>query len=207
MQVLFDLRPPHLVQLQARNVDVPRLLGILLFMIFMALSFWNVGFTAFKYLQVRQELNVSLGRHSEVRTLSATLGAAIKQMQAEKTRIVAYLEFTREELPAVEFMKALEDTIPDGLKIATLNVRPESVAMAGSALGGDQIIDFAAKLDSQKYIVTRVDSPVTTRSELRGRQISDFRIICDLRKILDIAANDPARQLAVPVAVEEGGGI
>jgi hypothetical protein len=128
-------------------------------------------------------------------------------MQAEKTRIVAYLEFTREELPAVEFMKALEDTVPNGLKISTLEVRPGNALMVGSALGGDQIIEFAANLDSQKYIVTKVDSPITNKSELRGRQISDFRITCDLRKILDIAANDPSRQLAVPVTVEEGGGI
>ena len=207
MQVLFDLRPPHLVQLQARNVDVLRLLSILLFMIFMALSFWNIGFTALKYLQVRQELSASMGSQSEVRTQSASLAVTIKQMQALKTQIVAYLEFTREELPAVEFMKTLEDTVPDGLKIATLDVRQGSALMSGSALGDDQIIAFAANLGSQNYIVTRVDSPVTTKSELRNKQISDFRITCNIRKILDIAANDPARQLVVPMPVEEGGGI
>jgi Tfp pilus assembly protein PilN len=207
MQVLFDLRPPHLVQLQSKNVDVPRLLSILLFMVFMALSFWNIGFTAFKYLQVRQELSASMGRQSEVRTQSASLAATIKQMQALKTQIVAYLEFTREELPAVEFMKTLEDTVPDGLKISTLNVIQGSASMSGSALGDDQIKMFGANLGSQSYIVTRVDSPVTTKSVLGSKQISDFRITCNLRKILDIAANDPNRQLAVPVPVGEGGGI
>jgi Tfp pilus assembly protein PilN len=179
----------------------------MLFMVFLALSFWNIGFTTFKYMQVRQELNVSLGRQSEVRTLSAGLAGEITRMQAIKTQIVAYLEFTREELPAVEFMKTLEDTVPDGLKIYTLNVRPGNVAMSGSALGEDQILVFAANLDSQKYIVPKVDSPITTRSELRGKQISDFRLTCDLKKILDIAASDPIRQQAAPVTVEEGGGI
>jgi Tfp pilus assembly protein PilN len=167
----------------------------------MGLSFWNIGFTAFKYLQVRQELSASLGHQSEVRSQSDALAAAIKQMQALKTQISAYLEFTREELPAVEFMKTLEDTIPEGLKISTLNVIQGSAAMSGSALGDDQIIAFAANLDSQKYIVTRVDSPVTTKSVLGTKQISDFRITCNLNKILDIAANDPNRQLT------EGGGI
>jgi Tfp pilus assembly protein PilN len=174
-------------------------------MVFIALSFWNIGFTALKYLQVRQELSASMGRQSEVRTQSASLVATIKQMQALKTQIVAYLEFTREELPAVEFMKTLEDTVPDGLKISELSVIQGNASMSGSALGDDQIIAFAANLDSQNYIVTRVDSPVTTKSELGNRQISDFRITCSLRKILDIAANDPSRQLAMPVG--EGGGI
>jgi hypothetical protein len=128
-------------------------------------------------------------------------------MQALKTQIVAYLEFTREELPAVEFMKTLEDTVPDGLKISSLNVIPGNASMVGSALGDDQIIAFGANLGSQQYIVTRVDSPVTTKSVLGTRQISDFRMTCDIRKILDIAANDPNRQLVTPMPAEEGGGI
>jgi Tfp pilus assembly protein PilN len=177
----------------------------MLFMVFMALSFWNIGFTAFKYLQVRQELSASMGRQSEIRAQSASLSATIKQMQALKTQIVAYLEFTREELPAVEFMKTLEDTVPEGLKISSLNVIPGSALMSGSALGDDQILEFAANLDSKKYIVTRVDSPVTTKRELRNKLISEFRITCSLRKILDIAANDPNRRPAMPI--EEGGGI
>jgi Tfp pilus assembly protein PilN len=207
MQVLLDLRPPHLVHLQERSVDALRLLSIVLFMVFMALSFWNVGFTAFKYLQVRQELSDLLGRQSEIRTQSASLAETIKQMQALKTQIAAYLEFTREELPAVEFLKTLEDTVPDGLKISSLNLIPGNASMTGSALGDDRIIAFAANLDSQKYIVTRVNSPVTTKSVLGSRQISDFRITCDIRKVLDIAANDPNRQAAIPSAVGEGGGI
>ncbi|MDR1579320.1 MAG: hypothetical protein LBS35_03100 [Synergistaceae bacterium] len=207
MQVLFDLRPPHLVQLQSRSVDVSRLLSILLFMIFMALSFWNIGFTAFKYLQVRQELSASLGRQSEVRAQSASFAATIAQMRTLKTQIVAYLEFTREELPAVEFMKTLEDTVPDGLKISTLDVTPGNASMSGAALGDDQIIVFGANLGSQSYIVTRVSSPVTNKSVLGTRQIMDFQITCSLKKILDIAANDPSRQLAVPAVVGEEGGI
>jgi Tfp pilus assembly protein PilN len=205
MQILFDLRPPHLVHLQSRSVDAYRLLGILLFIIFIALSFWNIGFTAFKYLQVRQELSASMGSQSETRAQSASLAAAIKQMQALKTQISAYLEFTREELPAVEFMKTLEDAVPEGLKISTLDVIQGSASMAGSALGDDQIKAFAANLSSQNYIVTRVDSPVTTKSVLGSKQISDFRITCNLKKILDIAANDPNRQPVMPVG--EGGGI
>ncbi|MDR0653376.1 MAG: hypothetical protein LBG12_08730 [Synergistaceae bacterium] len=181
------------------------MLGILLFIIFIALSFWNIGFTAFKYLQVRQELSASMGSQSETRAQSASLAAAIKQMQALKTQISAYLEFTREELPAVEFMKTLEDAVPEGLKISTLDVIQGSASMAGSALGDDQIKAFAANLSSQNYIVTRVDSPVTTKSVLGSKQISDFRITCNLKKILDIAANDPNRQPVMPVG--EGGGI
>jgi hypothetical protein len=214
MQVLFDLRPPHLVAMQSQRVDFSRVFSVLLFIIFLLLSFYNIGFSAYKYLQVRQELSAASGEQMTIRAMSAQLAGTIREMQALKTRIVAYLEFTREELPAVEFMKALEDAIPAGLKIANLEVRPSSVLMVGSALTDDEIIAFAANLDGMKYIVARVDSPITTKSVLGVRPISDFRLTCDIRKILDIAANDPNQQplSTMPVSdtgtqAEGGGGI
>jgi Tfp pilus assembly protein PilN len=173
----------------------------------MALSFGNIGFTAFKYLQARQELNALPGRQSETRAQSASFAATIEQTRALKTRIAAYLEFTKEELPAVEFMKVLEDTVPDGLKISALDMRQGSVSMTGSALRDDQITAFAANLDSRNYIVTRVDSPVTTKSVLGSKRIFDFRITCGLRKILDIAANDPDMRQAAPAPAGKEGGI
>jgi hypothetical protein len=174
-----------------------------MFVIFLALSFWNIGFTAFKYFKVRQELSTASGEQVSVQSASAQLAAAIKEMQALKTKIVAYLEFTREELPAVEFMTVLEDAIPSGLKISNVEIRPGNAYMEGSALTGDEIIAFAANLDAMKYIVTKVDSPVTTKSDLGTKQISNFKITCDIRKILDIAANDPNQQ---PLPVEGGAG-
>jgi hypothetical protein len=177
-----------------------------MFVIFLALSFYNIGFTAFKYFTVRQELSAATGEQMSVRNASAQLAAAIKEMQALKTRIVAYLEFTREELPAVEFMTVLEDAIPAGLKISNVEVRSGNAMMEGTALTGDEIIAFAANLDAMKYIVTKVDSPVTTKSDLGTRQVSNFKITCDIRKILDIAANEPTRQLPPGMPVPTGGG-
>jgi hypothetical protein len=205
MQVVFDLRPPHLVALQSQRVDVSRVLSGVMFVVFLAFSFYNIGFTAFKYFKVRQELSAATGEQMSVQAASAQLAAAIKEMQALKTKIVAYLEFTREELPAVEFMKALEDAIPSGLKVANVSVRPGNALMVGSALTGDEIIAFAANLDAMKYIVTKVDSPVTTKSVLGTKQISDFRVTCDIRKILDIAANDPNQQPLPEIPAPMGG--
>ena len=194
MQVLFDLRPPHLIALQSQKVDLSRILSVVLFLVFILLSIYNIGFTTYRYFQVRQELSSARGEQASVRDMSAQLMATITRMQAMKTRLMAYLDFTREELPAVEFMKALEDAIPQGLKIANLDVRQGNALMVGSALSDNEIIAFAANLDAMKYIITRVDAPVTNKSVLGSKQISDFRLTCDIRKILDIAADDPNQQ-------------
>jgi hypothetical protein len=187
-----------------------RILSVLLFLIFIMLSLFNIGYTTVKYIGVRQELSSSAGEQQTVRTQSTQFLAKISEMRAIKTRIVAYLEFTREELPAVEFMQALEDALPAGLKIANLDIRPDNALMVGASLTDNEIISFAENLAGMRYIVTTVDSPVTTKSVLGSRQIMDFRLSCNIRKILDIAADSPLRTQqivpAVPAEQQAGGG-
>ena len=212
MNTSFDLRPSHMVAIQSQKVDMSRVFSVVLFIIFLMMSLYNIGFTTFRYIHARQELISARGESDQVRILSLDFGAKIRQMQALKTNITAYLEFTRQELPAVEFMKALEDAVPDGLKISSLSVRPGYVLMVGSALTDTEIIALSSNLGAMDYIVTKVDAPVTTRSTLGARMISDFRLTCDIRQILDIAANDPNRHIqamfAEPMEGSEptGGG-
>ncbi|MDR1137123.1 MAG: PilN domain-containing protein [Synergistaceae bacterium] len=200
MQVLFDLRPPHIVQLQSQRVDITRVLSVLFFVLFIVVSVYNIAYIAFNYLKVRQDLVDATGEQRSVQDASAAFTVSITNMRAIKTRVAAYLEFTREELPAVEFMTALENALPaQGLKISQLEVRPGNVMMVGSALTDDEIAMFAANLDGLRYIVTKVDSPVTTKSTLGARQIVDFRLACTIKKVLDIAAEDPNQQLFIPI--------
>ena len=191
MQVLFDLRPPYLVQMQSQRVDVWRLLSVVFFLMFLILSVFNIGYTAVNLRSVMKELTAQTGEQMSVRDQSVTLAATIKNMQALKTRVVAYLEFTKAELPSVEFMKILEDVVPAGLKISALDVRPGNVRMRGSALGDDEINALVTNLAAMRYIVTKVDAPVTTKSTIGSRLISDFTLTCDIRSVLDIAADDP----------------
>jgi hypothetical protein len=207
MQVLFDLRPPHIVQLQSQRVDITRVLSVLFFVLFIMISIYNIGGIAYNYLKVQQALADATGEQRSVRDASAALTVEITRLRAIKNKVAVYLEFTREELPAVEFMKALEDALPpQGLKISQLEIRPNNVLMTGSALSDNEIAMFAAKLESLNYIVTRVDSPVTTKSTLGTRQISDFKLACTIKKVLDIAENDPNQQAFIPAEIEGGAG-
>jgi hypothetical protein len=204
MQVLFDLRPPHIVQLQSQKVDITRVLSVLFFVLFILVSVYNIGNIAYNFLEVRKNLANAMGEQRSVQDASAAFTAEINRLRTIKNKITVYLAFTREELPAVEFMKALEDALPQqGLKVSRLEVRPNNVLMTGSALSDNEIAMFAANLESLNYIVTRVDSPVTTKSTLGSRQISDFRLACTIKKVLDIAKNDPNQQVFIPI---EGDG-
>ncbi|MDR3280836.1 MAG: PilN domain-containing protein [Synergistaceae bacterium] len=208
MQVIFDLRPPFLVQHQAQRVDIARVLSVVLFLVFIIFSFYNIGYTAINYLDVRRDLTDATGEQMSVRDQLAGLADSIQQARNIKDSVVVYLNFSREELPVVEFMKALEDTVPPGLKIANLDVRPGNVVLSGSAASDNEINTFIANLDTDamKYIITTVGSPTTTKSVLGSKQIADFRVSCAIRAILDIAANDPSLNQITTVSPEGVSG-
>lgn len=203
MQVLFDLRPQHLVHEQETRVDPIRLLSVLLFVAFVLLSAFNIGYITLQLNAVRSELSALRGEEARVGDNNARLTESIKSMRVMRDRIKAYLAFTSQELPTVEFMAALEGAVPRGLKINNLEIRPGNVLMRGSALTDQDIIDFGAKLDGMRGIVRKVDAPVTTKGTLGSMIVSDFSMTCNIRSISDIAASYP--ELIKSYSESEGG--
>jgi hypothetical protein len=191
MQVLFDLRSSHLVQSQETRVDPIRLFSVLLFAIFVLLSIFTIVFTALQLNDARNELARIRDEEARISVSNDRLASSIDGMREFRDRISEYLVFTRQELPTVEFMAALEGAVPQGLKIANLEVSPGNVLMKGSALTDQDIIDFGAKLGSMRGIVQKVNAPVTTRGTISGRRVSDFSMTCSIRSINEIASDYP----------------
>jgi hypothetical protein len=191
MRVLFDLRSSHLVQSQEARVDPIRLFSVLLFAIFVLLSLFTIVFTALQINGARSELARIRGEEARISVSNNRLSSSVADMRELRDRIGEYLAFTRQELPTVEFMAALEGVVPQGLKIANLEIRNGNVLMRGSALTDQDIINFGAKLDSMRGIVQKVNAPVTTRGTIGGRRVSNFSMTCSIRSISEIASDYP----------------
>jgi hypothetical protein len=176
------------VHIQEQQVDLTRLLSVLFFVAFVGLSLFNIGHITFRLRDVRAELANVEGEQLIVSDQTERLGQRIAEMRKLRDKVRAYIEFTRQELPTVEFMAALEESVPDGVKITNLQIRPGSVTMRGSALTDQDISDFGLRLDGRKDITTGVGAPTTTKATLGSRMISDFSISCNLRSISDIAS-------------------
>ena len=58
MQVLLDLRPPKIVQEQKKRINPLRLVVALLFVVFTALSLFNVGYMYFQLDAMNNELGM-----------------------------------------------------------------------------------------------------------------------------------------------------
>jgi hypothetical protein len=192
MQVIFDLRPPHLVQLQTQRVDVTRLFSVLLFVVFIFGSIFNIGYSVYRFMGIKRELDSTRAEQVSVQDNSTLLAARIAEMQAMKNRVMAYLRFTREELPAVEFLEMLERVVPSGAKVSAVEIRPLNVLLRGSAASDEEIIILATNLNRADYIITKVDAPVTTKSTLGTRLISDFAITCNIKSIMDVTPAVPS---------------
>jgi hypothetical protein len=203
MQVLFDLRPPHLVQSQETKVDMVRLLCVLLFVLFVLLSAFNIAFTTLQLSGVRAELARIRGEAERAGENKNRLDSRLAGMREFTDGVREYLAFTSQELPIVEFMTALEGAVPPGLKIENLEILPGNVIIKGSALSDRDIIDFGAKLDSMRGIVRKVDAPVTTRGAVGAKIVSDFSMTCDIRSISEIANEYPEQSGG---SDEMGGG-
>jgi hypothetical protein len=187
-------------------MDLSRLLSVILFLAFCLLSLANIVYMAMNLLEIREELTTAKGNEIAVTENVTMLTGSINKMREIRDRARIYLEFTRQELPAVEFMAALEGVASDSLTIVNMDIRPGNVMMRGSAIGDQDIIDFSSKLDGMKNIVTKVDAPVTTRGAVGSMLVTDFTITCDIKSLSAIAESMPDIQPASSLGNSESAG-
>ncbi|MDR0648298.1 MAG: PilN domain-containing protein [Synergistaceae bacterium] len=186
MQVLFDLRPPHLVQAQGQKVDLTRVLIIVLFVGFVVVSIFNIANMMVKLRGLNTELDEGRLESSSIGNRISGLDTKIAEFRAARDKIKAYLEFTRQDLPTVEFLSGLEGAITAGLKVSNIDIRPGSVTMRGSGVSDQDVMDFVNALDGMKYMITKVDPPTMTKSTLNNALITDFALSCNIKSVTEI---------------------
>jgi hypothetical protein len=200
MQVLFDLRPQHLIQIQYQKVDVIRVLIVIFFVGFVGISIFNIANMVFRLHSVTSELSMVQAQRASVSASLSTIQTRIAEFRALRDRIRAYLEFTKQELPTVEFLSTLESAVTSGLKVANIDIRAGSVTMRGSGVTDQDVMDFVNGLDNMKYIITKVDPPSMTKSTLGNRLITDFSLSCNIKSVTEVGVALP-QELSIRTTV------
>jgi hypothetical protein len=186
MQVLFDLRPQHLVQVQDQKFDVMRILVVALFVGFVVVSIFNIANMMLKLRSLNDDLNAERTESASVGASISTLDTKIADFRSARDRIRAYLEFTRQDLPTVEFLSGIEGAVGSGLKVSNVDIRQGSVTMRGSGISDQDVMDFVNGLDAMKYMITKVDPPSMTKSTLNNALITDFSLSCNIKSVTQI---------------------
>lgn len=185
MRVHFDLRPPHLVQMQETKINPLRLAGLLLFAVFMLVSLFNVVYSMMQIHDMRQELNQVKFEQAQASDSGRLIARQIETMRALRDEVKEYVAFVKQDIPSVEFLAALEAAVPLSTKLSNIEMHQASVLMRGSSLADQDVIDFGSNLGAIRGVVAHVDAPVTTHRNDGRRMISDFTISCTIN---DLAA-------------------
>lgn len=186
MQVLFDLRPQHLVQIQNQKLDVTRVLIVIFFVGFVMVSIFNIANMMIKLRGLNADLAEERTTQASISSSIASVNSQIDGFRAIRDRIRGHLEFTMQDLPTVEFLSGLESAVNAGLKVANVDLRQGSVTMRGSAITDQDVMDFVNSLDSMKYMITKVDPPSMTKSTLNNVLITDFSLSCNIKSVTAI---------------------
>ncbi|MDR1020586.1 MAG: hypothetical protein LBL73_07505 [Synergistaceae bacterium] len=186
MHVLFDLRPQHLVQIQEQKVDATRLLIVVFFVGFVVVSIFNIANMMVRLRSLNADLDEGRAESSSIGTSISGLDTRITEFRAARDKIKAYLEFTRQDLPTVEFLSGLEGAVNAGLKVSNVDLRQGSVTMRGSGITDQDVMDFVNALDVMKYMITKVDPPSMTKSTLNNVLITDFSLSCNIKSVTEI---------------------
>jgi len=188
MQVLFDLRAPKIVQTQEKQIDALRLLSMILFCGFVVVSLFNIAYTVINLRDVRAQLDSIKGEQSVLVGQAAKIDTEIATLRLYKEKIKAYVAFSKEEMPSVEFLASLEGAMPGGVKLTRMDMKPGNVVIRGVAITDQDIVDFGGKLDGMKNIVTKVDAPVTAKTTVGSRILVEFTVPLAVKTVSEVAA-------------------
>lgn len=189
MQVLFDLRAQKLVQLQQTRVDPLRLVSMLFFGAFVVVSLFNIAYTVINLRDMKIQSDSVKREQTVLIDQAARIDTEIGALRLYKEKIKAYVAFSKEEMPSVEFLASLEGAVPASVKLTKLEMKPGNVVVRGVALTDQDIVDFGNKLDSMRNIVTKVDAPVTAKTTSGSRIVLEFTMPGTIKNVSEVAAS------------------
>jgi Tfp pilus assembly protein PilN len=182
MKIALDLRPRSLVESQRkkRSFSFARFFLVLFFLAFLFvggttlfLSFMNYRSLDARIAGLEEELALK-------RAQSARLANELKRLAGIEATHVSALKMLQEEVPALEFLQAMEGALPLGVWMRSVSVVPGRATLQGTAFHENDVVEFAKGLLDVDVVAT-VDFPTTTRVQRENQSLVDFSLSCRLR--------------------------
>lgn len=185
MRVTVDFRPQYLIESRKRKVNIPRMLFFILSLSFIIMgtttciwSYLHVSSLKEKDEKVRETLVAA-------RMQDEKMDAELKRLAGMESFYLSSLSVLQKELPALEFLEAVERGLPSQVWIRRISVASGKATMDGSAYTEESIVEFAKGL--LKYpVVALVDFPVTSRVIRNEKSMIDFSLTCHLGNFASI---------------------
>jgi Tfp pilus assembly protein PilN len=175
MTIKLDLRPAALRRETRKAVHVTRLVATILLVAFCIVSAVCILYgsvLAFRLREEKASLKLSI---EELTAQDVRLTGELKRLQNESARFTENLALVKAELPALEFLNAVQGALPAASRMDSVEVNAGTAKLVGIAASEGEVVAFARKL-GEAPLVTSVSFPVTSK---QGNLIR-FELTCSL---------------------------
>lgn len=175
MTIKLDLRPASLKRETRKAVHATRLVAAILLVAFGLVSGVCILFGSVLSFRLREEKATLKLSIEELTAQDVRLTGELKRLQNESARFVENLALVKAELPALEFLNAVQGALPAASRMDTVEVNAGSAKIVGIAASEGEVVAFARKL-GEAPLVSSVSFPVTSK---QGNLIR-FELTCSL---------------------------
>lgn len=188
MKVKLDLRPRYLLESSRKKLNAARVLLVSLLLAFFLVGGTTLGLSFMKVRSMNSEAAMVSDQVAIQKAQNRKMANEIKRLSEVEAVYTSALKLLKDELPALEFVNAVEAALPLGVWLESLTINPGKATLRGKAWVESDVVEFAKGLLDSGVVAT-VDFPVTTRIEKDKESMVDFTLSCLLRDIATVADN------------------
>lgn len=186
MSVRFDLRPErYRSKAQQRQSGRPGLVLVVLFAVFLALALGNTLLGYLRLESLRNEAASVSERMFSLERQAKELDRELQRLQQQEKLHAEVLSMVREDIPSLEFLAALEASLPGTVWVDRVSVRPGRAEAEGYAYSEGDVVVFGNAL-SKATVVREVSLPVTSGVVRDGRRFVRFSLSCSLTDLASL---------------------
>ncbi|GAB1426743.1 hypothetical protein MASR2M17_01690 [Aminivibrio sp.] len=188
MKVKLDLRPRYLLESSRKKLNAARVLLVSLLLAFFLVGGTTLGLSFMKVRSMNSEVAMVSDQVAIQKAQNRKMANEIKRLSEVEAVYTSALKLLKDELPALEFVNAVEAALPLGVWLESLTINPGKAILRGKSWVESDVVEFAKGLLDSGVVAT-VDFPVTTRIEKDKESMVDFTLSCLLRDIATVADN------------------
>ena len=169
MTVKVDLRPLSVRIFERKKVDLPRVIALVLILVFVVVSCFTTVYGIFVLKELsaeRQALEASVEKLTQE---SKRLDGYIAEVTERLDLYGKALALLREDIPSIEFFTAATAALPENVWLSDVQLLPGKANINGYAFAENDIAAFALKLLNAS-VVSSISPLVTSKEERRGSE-------------------------------------
>ena len=169
MTVKVDLRPLGVRISERKKVDLPRVVALVLILVFVVVSCFTTVYGIFVLKELsaeRQALEASVEKLTQE---SKRLDGYIAEVTERLDLYGKALALLREDIPSIEFFTAATAALPENVWLSDVQLVPGEANINGYAFAENDIAAFALKLLNAS-VVSSISPLVTSKEERKGSE-------------------------------------